>query len=437
MRKGKATRRGLLLMLTLALVMSMMPVSTYAASYMPDLNDKTMYYTPDYRRGDCVLSSAKSMMRRAAVMRGSRNWDVITNTTLRGTANTKKGLFRNSFSFTCDGITYGVSNYELSGNAENKMKDITTLLASHPEGIIVWGRKAATTGMHGVLVTGVSNGVLYAVDSTHNTGRSNAGIEPWDKTTMKPIQNCSDVWFCSSITGGAGASVSGDSTLSALGVRQPSEIKQGKGFTILGLVQSNYQLKSVIVSILDASGKEVICKSAEPKGKMYMLIGLDRDVKFGSLKTGRYTYRVAAVDEKKGYTVVHENAFNVVPQKQSKSVIAAVQAAIAPTTTTTVGGMSIKSVRAPSSVTAGRGFSIRGKIKSSSKIKNVQVQIVDAQGNAVVGASARPNKKSYNIKKLDRKVKFGGLAKGTYAYLIRAENGLGWQDLVYQNFTVQ
>lgn len=434
MNKRKMRRQIIMLMLTLALAVSMMPVSTYAATYMPDLNDKTMYYTPDYRSGDCVLSSAKSMMRRAAVMRGSRNWDYITNTSLRGSANTSRGLFKNSFSFTCDGIRYNVSNYELTGDAENKMKDITTLLQSHPEGIIVWGRKAATTGMHGVLVTGFRDGVLYAVDSTHNTGKSNAGIEAWENTTMKPIQNCSDVWFCSSIEGGAGANVSGESTLSALGVRQPSRITQGKGFTILGLVQSNYQLNSVIVSILDAGGKEVISKSAEPKGGLYMLIGLDREIKFGSLKTGRYTYRVAAVDEKKGYTILHENAFDVVPDN-SRSVIEAIQDAVAPAQTGS--SMRISSVRTPSSITAGKGFSIKGKIKSPKKIKNVQIQITDSQGNTVISAGANPGRKSYNIRKLDRKVRFGSLAKGTYTYFVKADNGSGLQNLVYQSFTVE
>ena len=424
-------RKIIMLLLTLAMIITVIPLQTSAAGYLPDLkNDKSVYYTPDYRRGDCILSSTKTMMRRAAIMRKSYSWDKITNTSLRGSA-TIRGLLRNSFTYTCDGIKYKVVNHSLSGDSAKKIKDIKSLLASHPEGIVVWGRRAATTGMHGVLVVGCVDGKLYAIDSTHNTGRLNRGIEPWEETTMKNISNCTEMWLFSSISGGAGLGPSGASTLCSVGVREPKSIKQGNGFTIFGLVTSNYRINNVTISVVDTSGKDVINKTAAVNGGLYLIAGLDSSVKFGTLKPGKYIYRIAAVDAKKGYTVVHENSFDVVPKKNSAK---AVQAGVSSAAT---GSVKITSVRAPSSIRKGKGFTIKGKIKASQKIRNVMVQVIDAKGNTTISASAAPNKKSYNILKLDRKVRFGKLGTGTYTYCIKVKTGSVWNTLIAQKFTVE
>lgn len=418
------------IMLMFALMITAMPLCASAAGYLPDLGDKTMYYTPDYRSGDCILSSTKSMMRRAAVARGSYNWDKITNTSLRGSA-TVKGLLRNSFNYTNDGIKFTVRNHVLTGNAAKKIKDITKLLESHPEGIVVWGKGAATTGTHGVLVVGSADGELYAVDSTHNTYKMNRGIERWADTTMKSISYCTDVWLLESISGGAGKGPSGPSTLSAAAVREPEQITQGNGFTIFGLVTSNYRINSVTVSVLDAAGKEVITKTGTANGGLYLIASLDSSVKFGTLKAGTYTYRIAAVDAKKGYAVLHENKFTVVPKKQKNSVLTSVV-----NSSSNNGSISISSVRAPESLKKSRSFSIRGTLKSAKKIKNVKIQVVSSSGKTAITASAKPGKKSYNIKKLDSKIRFGKLARGSYSFEVLAKDGSSWQTVFSQDFTV-
>ena len=424
-------RKIIMLLLTLAMIITVMPVQTSAAGYLPNLKkDKSIYYTPDYRRGDCILSSTKTMMRRAAIMRKSYRWDKITNTSLRGSA-TIRGLLRNSFTYTNDGIKYKVVNHSLTGSSAKKIKDIKKLLASHPEGIVVWGRRAATTGMHGVLVVGCVDGKLYAIDSTHNNGRMNRGIEAWEDTTMKNISNCTEMWLCSSISGGAGAGPSGASTLCSVGVREPKSIKQGNGFGIFGLVTSNYRINNVTISVVDNSGKEVISKSDAVSGSLYLIVNLDSSIKFGTLKPGRYIYRIAAVDAKKGYTVVHENSFEVVPRKKSGKVV---QAGIS---SAAAGSVKISSVRAPASLGIGKAFTIKGKITSSQKITNVTVKVIDSNGKTAISASAKPNSKSYNILKLDRKVKFGKLGRGTYTYCIKAKTGSVWNTLVAQKFTVE
>lgn len=416
--------------LSAVIVLGVMPMIAAASDKLPDLNEKSVYYTPDYRSGDCILSSTKSMMRRAAIIRGSDSWDKITNTSIRGSA-TIRGLLRHSFTYTCDGIKFKIVHHALTGNAEKKKKDIAAFLDGHPEGIVIWGSRAATTGTHGILVTGSKDGKLYAVDSTHNTGRMNNGIEEWEETTMKSIANCTDVWLAGSITGGKGSGPSGPSRLSAIAVREPETITEGKGFTIFGIVTSNYRINNVTVSVVDTAGKEVISKSAAVSGGIYLIAGLDSKVKFGKLRPGSYTYRIAAVDAKKGYTVLHENKFRVIPKKKA---YAAVQVS---TSHVTIGSVTISSVRAPSSIRKGKAFTVMGKIKASEKIKTVRVKVIGEDGKTVISVSASPKKKSYNILKLDRKIKFGKLEKGTYTYRVRVKTGSSWTTLVDRKFTIE
>ena len=62
--------------------------------------------------------------------------------------------------------------------------------------------------------------------------------------------------------------------------------------------------------------------------------------------------------------------------------------------------------------------------------------MLDASGNVKISASAKPNKKSYNISGLDAKLKFGTLAKGSYRYKVIATDTVGRATLVNTKFTV-
>ena len=433
-RIGEKTMRRKIIaaVLSVAIVFGLMPFVSAASDKLPELSRKSIYYTSDYRSGDCVLSSAKSMMRRAAIARGSHKWDTITNTSLRGKA-TIRGLFRNSFSFKNDGIKYSVITQDLLGTDENKLKDIRALLANHPEGIVVRGPRSTGRGPHAILVTGYKNGVLYAVDSTHNSRGVNEGIEAMSDTTVSTLTRCTDVWFFSKVRGGKNIKkATGPSTLCVTGVNRPEQLKRGRGFGVTGSVQSNYKIRTVTVSVINSSGKEVIIKSAKPGSKIYMLGGLDSLIKFGILPAGNYTYRIAASDEKKGNTVLHENKFVI------ESGWTAVRKAIvdARITKASNDGITATSVRVPVRIPHGKGFSIKGKIKSSAGITGIRVLVMTESGKTVLSASVKPDKNSYNISKLDRNIKFGKLGKGKYIYKVEAENGSGWHNLVSRQFTV-
>lgn len=421
----KARKRLVSLLVVLSLLIVAAPTASYAAS---PLDDPAVCYTPsgDYQSGDCILSASKVMIRRAAILRGSQAWSSITNKTLR-TPATILGLLLNSFTFEADGLAYKVGCGFFSGNGdEARIREFESLVRAHPEGVVVWGNNAASSGTHGVLLVDVRGGVPYAVDSSHNMGSHKKGVEKWSDTSMKNPSRVTKYWYItevgiskntrkSTVSSGSAAS-----TLSIKGHKVPSILKQGKGFAVKGTVNSNYKISNVTVAVVDAAGNAVISKSVNPGAKSYKLSKLDSKIKFGKLGPGSYRYRISATDKMIAVTLV-DSPFSVTGK-----------AAAAPAAST----LTIKSYRVPSSISKGKGYSIKGTVKSNKKIKKVKVQVVDEAGNVRLSATAKPNAKSYSIKRLDKKVKFKKLDRGTYYYRVSATDTAKSETLINSGFTV-
>ena len=308
-------KRTIAIMIALALVISVMPAPAFAAS--SSLDDKSVYYTPasDYKSGDCILTATKTMIRRASIIRKTGDWSKISNKSLRSLA-TVFGLLLNSFRVDTEGLVYQVDSGLFVGkDSATKMKEIEVLLRAHPEGIVVHGDKAASTGPHGVLVTGIKNGVLYAADPTHNTGLNNEGIQSWDDTTMLSVKRVEKYWYISSIVPSTKTAPSGSSadqaqapssTLRIKSVKAPSKLKKGKSFSIKGTVKSNKKIKKVTVKILNKKGKKVASASAKPNKKSFSIKKLDKKIKFAKLKKGTYTFQVIATDSVQKLTLVNK-----------------------------------------------------------------------------------------------------------------------------------
>ena len=306
-------RRLTTLLIALALIVSVMPAPVFAAK--TSLNDKDIYYVPasDYRSGDCILTSSRSMLRRTCIMNGRGDWTKITNKSIRGSA-TIWGLLWNSFKVDTEGMVYQVDCGLFKGKSNKaRIKEIEKLLKVHPEGIIVHGIGAAYTGTHGVLVVAVKDGVVYAADSTRNLGINNEGIQKWKDTTMRKISMVSKYWYISGVSTSKKtepSNVSGDAAKTSLlrmkGARTPTSIKQGKGFGIWGEVRSDKKLKQVTVKILNSKGKSILTITKKPKGKVFRIVTLDSKIHFGDLKKGTYTYQIIATDEVKTLKLVNK-----------------------------------------------------------------------------------------------------------------------------------
>lgn len=187
--------------LTLALVM-MMPLMTPAVYAEDLLESKAVYYTEesDYIDGDCILTATRMMIRRASIMRNKTDWSTITNASLRPQATTD-GLLLYSFCYNSGETEYNITSSHFTGEGtQARIAEFERLLEEHPEGIVVWGINAASTGTHGVLVVKVENGEVYAMDSSHNMGMFKDGIQKWTDTTMLDPSLVTDYWYISDIT---------------------------------------------------------------------------------------------------------------------------------------------------------------------------------------------------------------------------------------------
>ena len=425
-------RKILLIVIAVAVVFSSLPVSVSAASSI-SINNKAVVYTPssDYRSGDCILTSSKNMIRRAAILRGSKVWSKTTNKTLRGKA-TIFGLLLHNFTYSTDGLAYTVKMGMFKGKTEKeRIKEFAKLIKEHPEGVVVWGKYSSIYGEHGVLLTGVKNGVPYAADSAYNVGSWNKGIMKWKDTSMYSPLRCTQYWYIKSVSLASGAKapkkgqplkptsagkVNTASTLKISDANKPSSITVGNPYSISGVIESNYRISKVKVSIINSSGKAVIAQSATPKTWVYNLSAIDARVRFGTLATGTYTYKVTAKDEKKSATLV-SGKFTVKPKPKS--------------------ALKVTYYNVPNTIKYGNPFSIKGKVTSNKTIKTVVVQVVDKNGKVHQGATSKVNKKTFNIKSVDLKIRFGKLARGTYKYQVIATDTAQKKTLLNKAFVVK
>ena len=425
-------KRITVLMITLALIITAMPVPAAAATAPVDR--KAVCYTPaaDYRSGDCILSATKVMIRRAMLLRGSTKWSTISNKTIRKKA-TIFGLLLHRFTFEADGMSYKVRVGFFKGNTNAaRIKEFERLIKAHPEGVVIWGKNASVFGMHGVLLTDVKKGVPYVMDSWYNLGPRKCGIQVWDDSSMKSPIRCTQYWLIKEVglakkakapakgkplAPTSAKNVDTKSTLTIKDQSVPASITQGDGFGVEGVVSSNYRISRVTVKIIDSNGSAVISKTVKPGKWNYDLAGVDASIRFGTLATGKYTYRITAKDEKQSKTLVNSK-FTVSAKPSGKSKL------------------TISSAVYPSTLYQGEAFSISGKITSNYQLSKVTVSVTDKAGKTIISASSMPYAKKYDVSKLDARIKFGTLGTGTYKYRITATDSKQTRTLISSRFEV-
>lgn len=199
-------------------IICMMTVIVVAFGSIVFVNAKTSvdkmkkeYLIYDYRSGDCLVSSNTYMLKRKAILLGDTAAVDLQNNTSPNKLNGGSGSVRrvacydtdgyfndvrSEYSFTYHGRKYVVKSASLNGSATQKTKTIKKLLASHPEGIVVWGQNSCQYGPHAVLAAYVTkNDNIMYIDSAHNTASNskkygghnssmNHGLETIGKTII-------------------------------------------------------------------------------------------------------------------------------------------------------------------------------------------------------------------------------------------------------------
>ena len=107
-------------------------------------------------------------------------------------------------------------------------------------------------------------------------------------------------------------------------------------------------------------------------------------------------------------------------------------------TVTNKSEMKIKDEDVPKKIKQGKSYTVAGKIYSNYALKSVTAKVVDEDGKAVFGSTARmANLYFYNLQNMDKDLKFSELEKGKYHYVVTATNKKGKETLVDKEFTVK
>lgn len=238
----------------------------------------------------------------------------------------------------------------------------------------------------------------------------------WEAASPAAQAGASSGTAASAVTTTKPAATKPASALSVSKAYYPKGTKaKGSPFSILGMVKSNYTIKSVTAKVIGSDGKVKCSGNASPAAKSYDLSKLDSKMTFSSLANGTYRYVVTASDEMGTKTLVNAS-FKVAASA----------------------GVKGSSLNYPKTITAGKGFGVYGIVKSSFNIKKVQLFVYKADGTEVLKPSASPNAKSYNIHKLDSKMTFARLKAGRYLYQVVVTDANGTQAyLVSKFFTVK
>ena len=103
-------------------------------------------------------------------------------------------------------------------------------------------------------------------------------------------------------------------------------------------------------------------------------------------------------------------------------------------------GVTIKDVAKPGTLTYGKDFSVKGSIKSTSKITRLEIGVVNkatGKWTSCMYDNKNVGSKTFDIRRADRKLDFGKLPKGSYYYRIIVKNGKGSHRVVNKPFTVK
>ena len=178
-RIGKA-----IVTLALAMVLCTAPgwsgmISAQAASYVTfDQLNADSVFLKQSQPHVCTLTSNAMMIRRAAMLSGDKNWQSVTESSVRSDGWVEGAGMKYNYSsagFTVAKATLGSSS------------QLAAMLKSHPEGIVIYN----TSRPHAILVTDYTDGVFYCSDPSNG---SPSGRYPVAQASIT-VASASRIWY--------------------------------------------------------------------------------------------------------------------------------------------------------------------------------------------------------------------------------------------------
>ncbi|MBR5348832.1 MAG: C39 family peptidase [Lachnospiraceae bacterium] len=181
-------------------------------------------------------------------------------------------------------------------------------------------------------------------------------------------------------------------------------VPTGNSCNVLGTVSSNFEIKKIVGTIVNSSGKTVQTATITPNTKYVELktSGINANLIFGKLSTGGYTLTVTATDSLKSVS----SSYSFTVQNTS------------PDST-----LSISSLRTECNpITKGNACNILGAVTSNYSISKVVGEIISSTGIKVQSVTITPNTKSVDLKSTDinLKLSLGTLSAGPYTLKVTA-----------------
>ena len=231
-------------------------------------------------------------------------------------------------------------------------------------------------------------------------------------------------------------------------------LEAGKSYTLSGTVSSDNLITGIKAEVKNTAGNTVLSNSVTCSTNSYSFKGsaIDTGLKFSSLDSGSYTYILTVTEtvadafgKTQNFTTVFKNTFSVggsfnttaVNVTDNSGTVSSFTPGASFSALTNYDVVTISGHEYPGKIELGKSFSVCGTVRSTdTPIKSVTVRILNSAGAAVISETVSPNSLTYNIGKIDSRVKFNTLAAGSYIYEIKAVNGSGSFKLVSAPFTV-
>ena len=194
------------------------------------------------------------------------------------------------------------------------------------------------------------------------------------------------------------------STLKLTDGTSPADFAQGEGYSVKGVISSNYNITKVVIGAYNTNGTVGFEFSDTPYTKSFDIREVDYSLPFSKLKVGTYTYKVVASDTNSSNVVLMQKTFNVT------------------TSGTSASSLKLNNATYPSNVNYGEGYSVKGTVTSDYNITKVVIGAYTSSGAKGFEYVGYPNSKSFDISDVDYYLTFSKLSVGTYTYKIMASD---------------
>lgn len=205
-------------------------------------------------------------------------------------------------------------------------------------------------------------------------------------------------------------------TLTISGQTLPQNQVRGKNFGIRGTVSAiGGTLTRVYGAILDSKGNVVQSSECFPNSSTTELqSSINNDLIFGKLTDGTYRYVLKATAVN-GSETVERLLIN-------QSFVVGNGSSVTNTTVSKKPSLSISGQNAPTTITQGSNFGLKGTVKTDCGIiTSLYGAILDTQGNVVQSGQYAPNQSSNNLRNsINNDLLFGKLSAGDYVYRVQA-----------------